>query len=116
MSSMVMDGVMPRSRKSDPVTSVDAGRAADLEGSQRYVLYLLHTRGAMADFEMETEALGEERPRLAAGLPAWSFQRLRSARAELVELGCVAPIEGEFRRTKSGRRAQVWAAIVPPTE
>src|SRR5690606_25468490 len=114
--SMVLDGAAPRSRSTDPVTSVDAGRAADLEGSQRYVLGILHTRGALADFEIEAEALGEEPYRRLAALPRWSFQRLRSARAELVEMGCVAAVEGEFRRTQSGRRAQVWAAVVPPAE
>ena len=38
MSTMVLDGGMPRSRSKDPVTSLEAGRAADLKGSQAAVL------------------------------------------------------------------------------
>lgn len=101
MSSMALDGSTPRSRTTDPITSVDAGRAADLNRSQRQVLALFeHITRPVADHELVRTAE-------LMGLP-FTAQRIRSARSELAELGRVVLVEGEFKRTKTGRRAQVW--------
>ncbi len=102
MSSMVLDGGMPRSRTSDPVTSVDAGRAADLNGSQAAVL------GMMRRFVPEhgwTQAELEERLRFD-----WSPSRIRSAVSELEERGLVEAT-GETRPTRYGRQARVYRAV-----
>ena len=98
--SMVMDGVMPRSRKSDPVTSVDAGRAADLSGSQAAVIDLM--RGPYTWTQAELER----------GIDQWSPSRIRSAVSELVELGLVE-WTGEMRMTRYGRKARVYRAVSP---
>lgn len=98
--SMVMDGVLPRSRKSDPVTSVDAGRAADLSGSQAAVLDLL--RGPYAWTQEE----------LARFLDRWSPSRIRSAVSELERRGLVE-WTGDTRETPYGRQARVYRAVSP---
>ena len=103
--SMVMDGVLPRSRRSDPVTSVDAGRAADLHGSQAAVLDLM--RGFGVEFgwtqcELEDRLRGD-----------WSPSRIRSAVSELQAKGLVEVIEGVARRTRYGRKARVYRAVSP---
>lgn len=102
--SMVMDGVMPRSRKSDPVTSVDAGRAAKLCDSQAAVLDLM--RGfeefGWTQCELEDQLRGD-----------WSPSRIRSAVSELQAKGLVEVIEGAARRTPYGRKARVYRAVSP---
>lgn len=101
MSTMVLDGLSPRSRKSDPVTSVDAGRAAKLYDSQAYVLDFMRKGEYGTDFtqgELETFFLD------------WSPSRIRSAVSELVELGLVE-WTGETRPTKYGRQARVYRAV-----
>lgn len=100
MSSMVMDGIA-RSRSTDPVTSVDAGRSADLAGSQEAVLLCLQMIGPRADFEIAKF--------FSASDYTYSEQRLRSARSELVEAGLVE-FSGIYRLTPSGRKARVWQA------
>ncbi len=110
MSSMVLDGGMPRSRTSDPVTSVDAGRAADLNTSQEYVLGLLRHYGPRADFELEDLAAADIGRRKARGLRAWSASRIRSARKELVDAGLVEPT-GEKRPTLFGKEGFVHRAV-----
>lgn len=100
MSSMVLDGAAPRSRSTDPVTSVDAGRSVNLEGSQYFVLEVLAVWGPFADHELN----GFVREH---GYGSWSEQRLRSARSELVEAGLVVDT-GVTRKTPSGRAAKVW--------
>ena len=106
MSSMVMDGASPRSRATDPTTSVDAGRSVDLTGSQAHVLAILEERGPSADFEIENAA--DWAALRDPDAPRFSPQRLRSARAELVEAGLVLATAA-FRTTSSGRRTQIWA-------
>ena len=104
MSTMAIDGVMPRSRKSDPVTSVDAGRAADLHGSQAAVLDLMRDFGTEFGWtqgELEDRLRGE-----------WSPSRIRSAVSELVELGLVE-WTGDTRPTRYGRKARVYRAVSP---
>jgi hypothetical protein len=105
MSTLVLDGTSPRSRTTDPVTSVDSGRAADLNASQREVLAMFVSGSAMADHQLV--ALAESNGTI------FTPQRLRSARAELTEFGLLdqyAP-HGEplFRYTERGRLAHVWA-------
>lgn len=103
MSSMVLDGLFPRSRVSDPTTSVDAGRAADLKGSQAAVLERIRGAGYIGLTQPELEGL-------LAG--EWSPSRVRSAVSELVQRGLVDAI-AVTRRTRYGRRAQVYRAVPP---
>ena len=103
MSSMVLDGVSPRSRTSDPVTSVDAGRAARLHASQAAVLGFMRE---CADQDGFTQG------RLEQYFPDWSPSRIRSAVSELEVLGMVE-FTGETRLTKYGRQARVYRAVVP---
>ena len=98
--SMVLDGASPRSRKSDPVTSVDAGRAADLSGSQAAVLDVM--RGPFTWTQAELELFIDQ----------WSPSRVRSAVSELVELGLVE-WTGETRLSRYGRQARVYRAVSP---
>ena len=98
--SMVLDGASPRSRKSDPVTSVDAGRAADLSGSQAAVLDLM--RGPYTWTQADLERWVDQ----------WSPSRVRSAVSELVELGLVE-WTGETRLSRYGRQARVYRAVSP---
>lgn len=106
MSSLALDGVTPRSRRRDPVTSVDAGRSVHLAESQEAVLVLLHEIGwPVSDRELVDHA--------AQRGNRYSPQRIRSARAELAEAGLVELVEDEFRRSPSGRREQVWRPSRP---
>ena len=100
MSSMVLDGVSPRSRTSDPVTSVDAGRSARLHASQDAVLSFMRK---YADQDGFTQG------RLESYFPDWSPSRIRSAVSELEELDLVE-FTGETRLTKYGRQARVYRA------
>lgn len=108
MSSMALDGALPRSRSTDPTTSVDAGRSVDLPMSQAYVRDTLAVFGPFADHELlefyEADASGQKM------YGCFSPQRLHSARAELVEAGTVEATD-EFCLTPSGRRAHVWRAV-----
>lgn len=105
MSSMVMDGVAARSRSTDPVTSVDAGRSVNVAHSQQYVRDTLDVFGPFADHELvefyEADSSGQKY------YGKFSPQRLRSARAELVEQGRVE-FSGIYGLTLSGRKARVW--------
>lgn len=98
MSSMVLDGASPRSRSTDPTTSVDAGRAANLHASQDAVLNHMRGGGTWTQGELEN-AFSE-----------WSPSRIRSAVSELVELGLVEHT-GETRLTRFGRKARVYRAV-----
>jgi hypothetical protein len=98
--SMALDGASPRTQSTHPVTSVDAGRAVALPESQTAVVMLLTSGGSLADHELTALAAKN-------GVP-FSPQRLRTARSELAESGRVVLVDGEFRKTKSNYRAQVW--------
>lgn len=98
MSSMVLDGASPRSRSTDPVTSVDAGRTADLNGSQSLVYGLMATGGTWTQAELEVSIF------------IYSPSRVRSAVSELAEQGLVE-LTGDTRRTRYGRKAQVFRAV-----
>lgn len=105
MSSMVMDGVAARSRSTDPTTSVDAGRSVRVAHSQQYVRDTLDVFGPFADHELvefyEADGYGQRM------YGRFSPQRLRSARAELVEQGRVE-FADELCLTPSGRKARIW--------
>ena len=104
--SLALDGTNPRSRSTDPVTSLEAGRSVDLNDSQREVLDLFRIAaergsGRLADHELIDLA--------AQCGSTYSAQRIRSARAELAELRRVVRVAGEYRPGPSkSRRAQVW--------
>lgn len=102
MSMLALDGVLPRSRRTDPVTSLDAGRAHDLAPSQQQVLELFAEAGRpLADHELVAAARAAHAP--------FSPQRIRTARSELAELGQLVLVEGEYRSTPARYRARVWA-------
>lgn len=93
--SMALDGV-PRSRSTDPITSVDAGRRAKVRESRAAVMLVL----SKVDFGL-TQGELEER------IPEWSASRVRTAVSELVGVGLVEET-GVYRLTKRKRKAQVW--------
>ena len=100
--SMALDGLMPRSRRLDPTTSVDAGRAANLHASQAAVLEIIRLgKRGWAQFELEKN------------LPEYSPSRVRSSVSELVSRGLVEVIEGKLRETPHGRKARVYRAVSP---
>lgn len=103
MSTLALDGVLPRSRSKDPTTSVDAGRRAQLTESQQQVVTL---------FELEGRALADHE--LVAVSESWGGrftpQRIRSARKELYRKGRIQRVP-VFRKTVRGNRAQVWALV-----
>lgn len=105
MSVGVLDGVEPRSRTTDPVTSVDAGRDADLSGSQAAVLSLFRRRHrrsllGMADHELVSFAAAE-------GVD-FTPQRIRTARAELAKRKLVVHTPGDYVESPTGKNARVW--------
>lgn len=102
MSSMVLDGLSPRSRSTDPVTSVDAGRAVKLHASQDAVLHVMRHG---PEWEIDWTQ-GE----LESAITNWSPSRIRSAVSELEELGLVEAT-GETRPTRYGRKARVYRAV-----
>lgn len=89
VSSAVLDGVLPRARRRDPVTSVDAGRAADLTGSQAQALEFLRDGLALewtlAEFVPAVRGWAR-----AHGQRVYSDARYRSAVAELRGRGYIA--------------------------
>lgn len=101
MNTMILDGLTPRSRSTDPVTSVDAGRVADLKGSQAMVLDVFRHP------QFPAELTQGELEVLTPG--GWSASRIRSAVSELVELGLLE-WTGETRPTQYGRQARVYRA------
>lgn len=112
MNSIVVapvNGDGPRVRETDPVTSHLAADSNDstVAASQTFVFDLLWWHGPLADHEMVDAAERDFQANPHA--QKWTPQRLRSARAELVERGLVHMVEGERRRTGTGRNAHVWA-------
>jgi hypothetical protein len=91
-------GDSPRVRRTDPITSHEAADTNDTARSIGLVLDILRTC-PMADHEIESVA--ESRGSKFTG------QRLRTARAALVEKGLVEAT-GEIRFTGHGRRTKVW--------
>ncbi|MGB3414878.1 MAG: hypothetical protein WBA28_09205 [Microbacteriaceae bacterium] len=102
--SMVLDGVNPRSRSSDPVTSVDAGRLANLSRSQEAVYATMQEVGyPVADIVLE-KILADD----------WSPSRVRSARSELVAQGLVK--HHDYMDGPRGRRMQTWKLVPVETD
>jgi hypothetical protein len=107
--SMALDGLLPRARRLDPTTSVDAGRAANLCESQKDVFEFMvkvprnpgqgWTHG---ELEREMDAYGF----------TYSPSRIRSAVSELEARGLVE-WTGETRPTRYGRQARVYRAVSP---
>lgn len=99
----------PNARNYDPDTSHEAGRSVNRAFSQDYVRQTLGVFGPFADHELvefhSVDTVGLKR------FGRFSPQRLRSARAELVEAGEVEMVDGVFRLTDSGRRAHVWRVV-----
>jgi hypothetical protein len=105
VSTAVLDGVSPRSRGTDPVTSVDAGRDAQLTSSQEEVLWLFHeaaNAGSAAFADHELVAFAQNRG------STYTPQRIRSARAELAEKGLLIHAEGDYCTSPTGKNARVW--------
>ena len=90
----------PRARRSDPHTSHEAADTNDVSKSIGLVLDILREKGPLADHEIEFHAVFDRHEQFTG-------QRLRSARAALVELGKVEQ-SGLYRLTRSNRRAIVW--------
>lgn len=100
MTLALFDDDSPRARRTDPLTSHEAADLNDTAGSRRAVLLILQAYGRpLADFEIEKihdEAGGK-----------YTGQRLRTARAELVERGVVADVGESI--TPHDRRCTTWA-------
>jgi len=88
----------PRVRRSDPVTSHESADLTNVSKSIGWVLDAI-ARGPLADHELVLLAAGLRMP--------YTPQRLRTARAALVQAGLVEP-SGEFKLTQHNRRAIVW--------
>lgn len=99
MSSMALDGAEPRSRSTDPMTSLDAGRAARLHASQDAVLSYMRSGGTWTQGDLELV------------FTDWSPSRIRSAVSELEKLGLVE-VTDETRKTRYGRQARIYRAVV----
>jgi predicted transcriptional regulator len=91
--------IVPAARKTDPVTSHDAAASMlEAAGLQRRILVnLLRAHGPMTADELDT---------LADWRPTTAGRRL----AECERLGVVQRT-GATRPTRSGRAAEVWAAV-----
>lgn len=100
MTLALFDDDSPRARVTDPLTSHYAADLNDTAGSRRAVLLILQAYGRpLADFEIEKihdEAGGK-----------YTGQRLRTARAELVERGTVT--EAGESTTPHERKCITWA-------
>jgi hypothetical protein len=90
-----------RVRRTDPITSHEAADTNNTARSIGMVLDILQSE-PLADHEIETLA--------AARGSQFTGQRLRTARAALVEQGRVEAT-GIYRLTMYGRRANVWQVI-----
>jgi septum formation topological specificity factor MinE len=94
---------MTAARKTDPTTSKDAARldAGILEGLRAdiYKVIARRPKTGYADHEL-VEVMAKYTTRTP--------QRIRTARAELAKSLLLLPT-GEFRKSPTGRRAQVWS-------
>lgn len=92
----------PRARRTDPLTSHEAADSSNVITPRLWVLMTLTEHGPLADHEIENRSIREAL--------TYTPQRLRTARAELVEMGMVEAT-GKFRKTRTGHDANVWAAV-----
>lgn len=92
-----------RARRDDPETSHEAAASVEsIRERQRAIYSLLDSIGPMHDEELVGRYLRQ------VDLPVQSVSGIRTRRSELVDLGLVVHT-GEFTKTKSGRRARIWA-------
>ena len=97
----------PRARRTDDTASHEAADSNDIHGARAVVLSYLKLgmycdHELIADYLFDARMIGNTRP--------YTPQRLRTARAELVESGQVEAL-GIYRLTGTGRRAQVWGLV-----
>ena len=96
---ILWDDDSPRVRKDDPITSHQAADVSDTAGSRRAVLLIMQAwRTPLADFQIEKihdDAGGR-----------YTGQRLRTARAELVERGLIT--HDGVMLSPNGYRTQTW--------
>lgn len=107
MSTPIYEGML--ARPTDPATSHEAASSADLLGSQQLVYVIFEKLGhGIPDHELIDWAafFGTA----GARLRRYSPQRLRTARAELVDKGIVRD-SGRRTVTEYGRDAVVWELV-----
>ncbi|MBM63270.1 MAG: hypothetical protein CL484_10015 [Acidobacteria bacterium] len=92
---------VPRSRTSDPLTSREAGES--MIGTAQT------QRDKIEEFLKVNPPMTADQVDQKLGLRATSAGRRLP---ELRELGKARVLEGEFRRTRSGRRAVLWTATI----
>jgi predicted HTH transcriptional regulator len=92
---------VPRSRTSDPVSSQEAGES--MIGTAQT------QRDRIEEFLKVNPPMTADQVDERLGLRATSAGRRLP---ELRELGKAQVLEGEFRRTRSGRRAVLWTATI----
>lgn len=93
----------PNARRSDPDTSHEAADGNDIHGARAEVMFYLGLE-PLADHELV--AMFEADANLV-GAKTYTPQRLRTARAELVEMGLVEAT-GIYRLTATKGKANVW--------
>lgn len=93
-----------RARRSDHVTSHEAADSNNVDASIGAVLATLRAEGPMTDEQL---VLAMEVAAAWDRVPAFTQQRIRTARASLVKRGLVR-MAGYYRLTATRRRAQVW--------
>ncbi|MDN3309591.1 hypothetical protein QWJ90_01465 [Microbacterium oryzae] len=97
-----------RARRSDPGTShaaADSISAEHLEASEQEVLTIL----AAADEPLTDQAIAKRHVQRAwqlDGVPLWTDERMRTARAQLTKKGAV--VQDGHGKTEKGRRAMAW--------
>lgn len=96
---------LTNARRTDPVTSKDAGRRAKKLAAQEYVRQTMRVFGPMADHEL-VEFYADDI--LAYRYGNFTPQRLRTARHELTGDDKEIEFTGIYRLTDRNRRAQVW--------
>lgn len=92
-------------RKNDPVTSWDAANSLtekNLNQSQKDVYNFIKACGNVTQNEAEL---------IVGRLGNYTPQRVRTAFTELESRGLIRRVEGKFRNTIRGRRAQVWETV-----
>ena len=96
----------PRARLTDPLTSHEAGDATEsvVAASQAVVLSILHAVGAPMT---HADIIAEDHDPFTQWR-MFSESRLRTACAELVELGRVQPV-GKFKPAGSRAHHTLWA-------
>ena len=112
-SPMILDGAEPRSRATDPVTSVDAGRKADLNGSQQQALSFLRDQArtgaetwTLRWFVRRITSCLEDLQAQGIEVRIYSPERYRSAVSELAPKGLIRYTGETF--VIRGRKHREW--------